>query len=69
MNVGDIVKVINLTARHQQSSILPWGENYIWYLNKKGEIVYKNRDTFTVRFKDGKELPFDDTELKKELKC
>lgn len=63
MSIGDIVKVINLTAKHQQSSSLPWGEKYTWYLNKTGEIIYKNLETFIVRFKDDKELPFGDTEL------
>lgn len=63
MNIGDTIKVINLTSRHMQSSNLPWGEKYIWYLNKKGEIVYKNLEICIVRFKDGKELPFNNTEL------
>jgi len=69
MNIGDVVKIVGLTAKHQQSSSLPWGEKYIWYLNKTGEIIYKNSETFIVRFKDGKELSFSDTELEKGLEC
>ena len=66
---GDVVKIKKLLSKHQNPDKLPYLEYYEDYMGKVGLVMYTStgyeNPIAIVKFKDGKELCFDQSELEK----
>lgn len=70
---GDVVRVKDLLPKHQNPKKLPYLEYYEDYVGRSGIVMHASRGYYTmmgtarfiviVKFKDGKELCFEQEEL------
>ena len=66
---GDVVRVKDLLPKHQNPNKLPYLEYYEDYVGRAGIVMYVSRGyknpIAIVKFKDGKELCFEQEELER----
>lgn len=66
---GDVVRVKDLLPKHQNPNKLPYLEYYEDYVGRAGIVMYVSRryegPIAIVKFKDGKELCFEQEELER----